>query len=425
MKSPALWFTLSLLMVVGACASPRLLAPAPSLYSEQTPYPKQRVAPAERSSSAELIYVTDRKYSSEEEKYGSIRSAAVHVGTVKIDVGNGLDWERLVERSHMDASDEKQPKLGPARVSRMIEFPETPIPFAFENGEFTEREDLRTAYNQSILEFQSMIEERLRSAETNSVLVYVHGFNNSFENAAHTLTDLWHYSGRSSVPVMFSWPASEGNMLGYFADRESGEFSIFHLKEMFRALRDMEGVEKIHVIAHSRGTDVTTTALRELVIETRASGRSAREALKIENLVLAAPDLDLEVVKQRLIAERFGPAIGQITIYSNPGDAALGLSSFITEGIRFGRVTSEDLGERVTEVFRGVRNVHFVNASHVPGLVGHSYFRTHPGIFADISVLIQTSAKPESAERPLIPISGNFYRLEDNYKASLPPSSDD
>ena len=99
-------------------------------------------------------------------------------------------------------------------------------------------------------------------------------------------------------------------MFGYFADRESGEFTIFHLKEFVRLIASSPEVERIHILAHSRGTDVTTTALRELVIEARAAGKNPRESLRIANLVLAAPDIDFDVVRQRLMAEKFGPAIG-------------------------------------------------------------------------------------------------------------------
>ena len=52
------------------------------------------------------------------------------------------------------------------------------------------------------------------------------------------------------------------------------------------------------LIAHSRGTDVTTTALRELNIEYKAAGKETRKELKLGNLVLCAADLDIDVVSQ-------------------------------------------------------------------------------------------------------------------------------
>ncbi|WP_367646750.1 alpha/beta hydrolase [Ruegeria arenilitoris] len=117
---------------------------------------------------------------------------------------------------------------------------------------------------------------------------------------------------------MYSWPSRRGSLFGYFTDRESGECTIFHLKETLRMLCAMSKVKRLHIIAHSRGTDVTTTALRELMIEARAYGCDPRRVLKVENLILPAQDLDFGVVSQRLIEEQFGPAIGQITNLFKP-----------------------------------------------------------------------------------------------------------
>ena len=52
--------------------------------------------------------------------------------------------------------------------------------------------------------------------------------------------------------------------MGYNVDRESGEFAVHHLKQAIRLIADTPGVEKLHLLAHSRGTDVLVTALREL-----------------------------------------------------------------------------------------------------------------------------------------------------------------
>ena len=54
------------------------------------------------------------------------------------------------------------------------------------------------------------------------------------------------------------------------------------------------------MIAHSRGTDVAISAFRELVIFARGAGISARERYKIKNFVMAAPDIDVSGVSQRV-----------------------------------------------------------------------------------------------------------------------------
>lgn len=72
-------------------------------------------------------------------------------------------------------------------------------------------------------------------------------------------------------------------------------------------------MEKIHLASHSRGTDVLMTALRELIIEYRATGVDLRRRLKVDNVLLLAADIDLEaaVSSDILALLRFGDAPGQ------------------------------------------------------------------------------------------------------------------
>jgi esterase/lipase superfamily enzyme len=243
----------------------------------------------------------------------------------------------------------------------------------------------------------------------------VHGVNTEFNDAALNLADVWHFTGRHGVPIFYSWPAANKGMFGYFKDRESGEFSIYHVKETIRTLASTPGLNKLHIIAHSRGTDIVTTALRELVIEFRAAGKNPRDVLKIENLILAAPDLDFGVVRQRLIAEKFGLAIGQLTVYMNQDDGALGLSQFLMAGLRFGKLSQVDLSDNDRIIFEQVKNVNFVSVEGISSFLGHSYYRNHPGVLSDISILVRQNLKPGDEGRPLIHQQINFWTLPEDY----------
>ena len=150
--------------------------------------------------------------------------------------------------------------------------------------------------DRSRAKFRRLIVERLSDRETNDVVLFVHGFNNSFDYAAQTIGGIWHFLQRRQVPILYSWPAGAGGLRGYLVDRVSGEFTIFHLKEVLRTLFAIPEIENLHIIAHSRGTDVVTSALRELIIEERGNKRNYREVFRIENLILAAPDLDYGVI---------------------------------------------------------------------------------------------------------------------------------
>ena len=60
------------------------------------------------------------------------------------------------------------------------------------------------------------------------------------------------------------------------------------------------------------------------------------DTYRIETLILAAPDIDLGVMEQRLVAEMFGVGFGQINVYMNPNDNALGLAGMVFGNRRFG-----------------------------------------------------------------------------------------
>ena len=176
-------------------------------------------------------------------------------------------------------------------------------------------------------------------------------------------------------------------------------------------------MERINILAHSRGTDVTATALRELIIEARAAGRSPRNSYRIENLILAAPDLDFDVVRQRLMAEKVGPAFGQITVYTTETDKALNVSRTLMSGTRFGRIRVTDLSEREQAIFSVVKNVAFIDVHGTRSFVGHAYFLNNPSTSSDIIRVINTGDKPGSPGRPLSHRMLNFWEMPVAYPA--------
>jgi esterase/lipase superfamily enzyme len=175
-----------------------------------------------------------------------------------------------------------------------------------------------TKVRQEIQDVNGLLREqlvsRLAKSKNKEVVMFIHGYNNKFDDAQFTIAGLWHLLGRKGIALTYSWPAAHGGLFGYFIDRESGEYTIYHLKETLRLLFSIPEIERIHLIAHSRGTDVTTSALRELMIEERAKGNVVSKRFRIENLMLAAPDLDFGVISQRLMAEQFATAIGRCYI---------------------------------------------------------------------------------------------------------------
>ncbi len=210
-------------------------------------------------------------------------------------------------------------------------------------------------------------------------------------------------------------------IFGYTYDRESSEFTVFHLKQLIKWLAAQPEIENIHLIAHSRGTDVVVSAFRELVIWARGAGLDPREHFKIKNFVLAAPDLDVQVVSQRIAAERLALAVDQATLYSSPDDKAIGFAEllFASPRGRVGTMVIDKLNEE--EIGRMKANASRVTVVNFHGKstgYGHSYFRDNPAVSSDLVLTIRYGLKPGETGRPLKHIGLNFWRVPEGYPAN-------
>ena len=274
-----------------------------------------------------------------------------------------------------------------------------------------------------------LLSERLADAPRKEVFIFVHGYNNTFDDAALTMAQLWHFLGRPGVGVIYSWPAGRGGLLrGYTHDRESGEFSIYHSKQFIRAVASSPEVRKMHFIGHSRGTDVLITALRELHIENRNDPHVTRRNLKLGHVVLAAPDLDFEVATQRILAERLGAAPETMTVYLNADDRAIGLSDWLFASIRrLGQLRLTDLTERQRDAFERIEHrATFVNVRAKVDFVGHGYFVSNPSVLSDLILLLRDNRLPGTDHgRPLVRHGAGFWELYDGYPQSRTDDRDE
>jgi esterase/lipase superfamily enzyme len=180
------------------------------------------------------------------------------------------------------------------------------------------------------------------------VLLYIHGFNTTFETAAldaARLSDGIKFAGQTMV---FSWP-SKAKLLDYGYDRESAMWSRDALEEVLEELIAAPAAGRVHIVAHSIGTMLTLEALRELYAK---EGDAAAD--RIGAVVFASPDIDIDVFKSSV--ERIGPLAGKIMVITATNDRALAVSRWMAGGItRVGdaeKARLEKLGLRVIDASR-------------------------------------------------------------------------
>ena len=414
-------YALGLLLAVGllaGCPGPHLM-PTPNVYVQAPSNPFADVAPSLRTNTVDVLYATDRQPVPRDDgtlAYGSGRSFSLAVGSCVVAIGQDIAWDTLVQQSRQAERSQALP-LRIRALTEQVRFLATPMPFVLHNGLPTVAPAVQEAYEHAAEQVRQDIRQRLTLTSRKAAYVYIHGYNNTFEDGVLVIAELWHFLGRQGVPILYTWPAgSGGGLRGYTHDRESGEFTIFHLKQFVRLLASTPELEELHLIAHSRGTDVLTSALRELYIETHAAGKDFRTVYRIKNVVLAAADLDLEVVTQRLAAEYVGLGTERTTIYVSDVDRAIGFASLLFASFRrIGQLRPEDLTDEQRQHLERVARTQLIDARVPTGFLGHAYFYRHPAVSADLVLVLRDQLEPGSPGRPLHKRGANFWQITPEY----------
>lgn len=164
-----------------------------------------------------------------------------------------------------------------------------------------------------------------RAAVGRDVLLYVHGYRETFETAAAGAAGLSDGIGFRGATGLFTWPSS-GATLDYGYDRESALWSRDALETLLLTLAQSESGGRVHIVAHSMGSLLTLETLRFV----RASGGDAAMA-RIGAVVLASPDVDIDLFAQGV--ERLGVDAGKITVITAANDRALELSRRLAGGV--------------------------------------------------------------------------------------------
>ncbi len=158
-----------------------------------------------------------------------------------------------------------------------------------------------------------------RIGNSRDILLYVHGFNTSLEEARFRLAQIAVDGGFTGVPILFAWQ-SKGELFAYESDKESATASRDALERLIMDLAHTPGVGRVQILAHSMGGWLTMEALREIAI----AGHPNLDG-KLGSVMLAAPDIDLAVFRQQV--SRLDPS--HVSVFVSRDDRALSLSSRI------------------------------------------------------------------------------------------------
>ena len=163
------------------------------------------------------------------------------------------------------------------------------------------------------------------------------------------------------------------------------------------------------------GTDVITTAVRELILVARASGQDPHEALKIGAIILAAPDISGDVTSQRNNSENLFDGFESVTYYVMKKDRAIGSAEWLfADKKRIGQIRPQSISETQYLRFKAMPEVIVVDSRIRTDFLGHGYFLSSPATFSDL-ILDLRYDRPIGEGRPLTKIAPNFYILDDDF----------
>jgi len=407
--------------------------PTPNVYVETERDVYADLAAPLKTNEVPIFYITDRTPEQDDEgklRYGYGRSGSLAFGSTVVDLGVDITWDELVAASRTQ-SRLKPVQLELREVTELIRGPNTPLPYSLQNGKIVHEPKL-LAQRKAVTEaLRNKLVKQLALTPRKEVFIYVHGYNNTFDDAAFAMAEFWHFLGRIGVPIIYTWPAGYPGLFGYTYDRESSEFTVYHLREVLDLIASFPEVEKIHLIAHSRGTDVAIAAVRELTLLARGAGIDPKEKYKIHNLVLAAPDLDVQVATQRIAGDMLVFSVNRFTVYTSPEDEAIGVAKMLFQSPRgrIGTLGLDDRDETIKDRMEYDRRKHSrTNLAIVKfeGAVdsqldsyGHSYFRIAPAVSSDLVLLLRDDLDPGTPGRPLEPIGLQLWRIPPAYPGKV------
>src|SRR5262245_47381753 len=238
----------------------------------------------------------------------------------------------------------------------------------------------------SAAEFRDAVAPLARpSQKRHNVLIFVHGFNNNFQESLYRLAQISADGRITDIPILFAWPSQAG-VAAYAADKDAAAYSRDHLIELLTMVTSSPQVGNVMVVAHSMGGMLTAEALREL----RIQGRD-RVIARLSRVVLAAPDIDVDVFRAQVQA--IGPLKPPLLVLVSKDDAALRLSTFI--GGSRGRAGALDIENPLVQEAALKAKVQIVDISQLESRDG----RLHHDRFVSLAALYPRMQRQPAAER--------------------------
>ncbi|MDO9314051.1 MAG: alpha/beta hydrolase [Burkholderiaceae bacterium] len=216
-----------------------------------------------------------------------------------------------------------------------------------------------------------------------SALVFVHGFNVSFDEAVQRAAQLARDLNYDGAVFVFSWP-SQGTVLRYGTDRDIADRAVGRFVEFLGQVEQATGAEKINLIAHSMGNRVLLPALAQIAADPQSKVRP-----KVREVILAAPAVPQSDFTSWLDTIS-NQGIRRFTLYASSADKAMWAGWLRERATSLAGYASNG----VPLWHPSVQSIDISKASE-PGLLqlNHDVFASNPVMSEDIRQVLQQGQK--------------------------------
>jgi esterase/lipase superfamily enzyme len=255
-----------------------------------------------------------------------------------------------------------------------------------------------TTKSESTPEFYQRVADRLAQSASKQALVFIHGFNQTFEDAAKRTAQIAYDLAFEGPAIAFSWP-SQGGVLDYLKDQRNADLSAQLLETFLLRLKGSSKQVTIHLIAHSMGNRVLAGALEHIAAtDQSANTRPLRE------VAMMAPDIDAALFRQ--VAGKISATAERVTLYASSQDGALHVAQKLAGYPRAGE------GGADIVVVAGVDTVDASSVQTSALGLGHSYYADNSAILSDLFALVR-GRRPEErfGLQPVTGAAGLYWRF--------------
>ena len=210
-------------------------------------------------------------------------------------------------------------------------------------------------------------------------LVFVHGFNTSFDNALYRTAQIAYDLEFDGATFLYSWP-SGGAVASYTYDRESAQASEPYLRQFLEMVVKETGAKSVSIIAHSMGNQPLMDVLRDMK-------SAAPPGVAISQVILAAPDVDADNFTN--LAQAIKGFAKGVTLYASANDRALLVSRNFWGNYRAGDVPAAG-----PLVLPGVDSIDVTAATTDAFAINHSGYAENNKLLQDIGKLILNGLRP-------------------------------